>query len=92
MDTLLEKAVGSPRALSRTELVRLLEWPDAGELFAAAYAVKIREIGRSVSNLCIKRLIYFLNGVSWICNYQGIYIFKKIPKFRCGIFIEKCFA
>ena len=42
MDALLTKAVADSRVLSREELVRLLEWPDAQELFAAAYEVKRR--------------------------------------------------
>ena len=66
MDVLLERAAAEPRALSRRELAVLLEWPDAQELFAAAYRVKIREIGRRVSlrglvecgNVCAKNCLY----------------------------------
>ena len=66
MDSLLERAAAAPRALSRRELAVLLEWPDAQELFAAAYAVKSREIGRRVSlrglvecgNVCAKNCLY----------------------------------
>ena len=66
MDGLLSRAMESPRTLSRQELLRLLEWPDAHALFAAAYAVKTREIGRKVSlrglvecgNVCAKNCLY----------------------------------
>lgn len=54
------------RSLSRRDLVRLLEWPDVRELFAAAYEVKVREVGRNVSlrglvecgNVCAKNCLY----------------------------------
>ena len=66
MDPFLSELAETPRAVSRTDLVRLLEWPDAKELFAAAYAVKVRESGRSVSlrglvecgNVCAKNCLY----------------------------------
>ena len=66
MSELLSKAIAMPRTLSRQELARLLEWPDAQELFAAAYEVKVREIGRRVSlrglvecgNICAKNCLY----------------------------------
>lgn len=66
MDALLSKAVAASRVLSREELVRLLEWPDAQELFAAAYEVKSREVGRIVAlrglvecgNVCAKNCLY----------------------------------
>ena len=47
--SLLNKAAVVPRALTHRELVELLTWPDADALFAAAYEVKCREIGRFVS-------------------------------------------
>lgn len=66
MTNLLDKATNTPKAISRPELVRLLTWPDADELFAAAYAVKVRVIGRAVSfrgliecgNVCEKNCLY----------------------------------
>ena len=66
MSELLSKAVAVPRMLSRRELAKLLEWPDVQELFAAAYEVKVREIGRRVSlrglvecgNVCAKNCLY----------------------------------
>ena len=66
MDSLLEKASARSRALSRKELAKLLSWPDAQELFAAAYEVKVRETGRKVSfrglvecgNVCEKNCLY----------------------------------
>ena len=44
MDPFLSELVENPRALSRPELIRLLEWPNAKELFGAAYEVKVREV------------------------------------------------
>ncbi len=66
MSTLLEKAAARPRALAQSELAALLAWPDAKELFAAAYEVKSREVGRAVSfrgliecgNVCEKNCLY----------------------------------
>ena len=49
MTTLLDKAAVAPRSLTHRELVEVLAWPDADALFAAAYAVKCREIGKFVS-------------------------------------------
>ena len=45
----MDKAVAAPRALTHRELAEVLAWPDASALFAAAYAVKCREIGKAVS-------------------------------------------
>ena len=64
-----EKAAGRARALSRGELAELLEWPDAGELYAAAYAVKTREVGRVVS---FRGLVEFGNVCEKNCLYCGI--------------------
>ena len=66
MDSLLSKAIETSRALSCEEIVRLLQWPDAQELFAAAYEVKCREVGRVVAlrglvecgNVCAKNCLY----------------------------------
>ena len=66
MDPFLSELVENPRALSRPELIRLLEWPNAKELFGAAYEVKVREVGRNVSlrglvecgNFCAKNCLY----------------------------------
>ena len=69
MTTLLEKAAAAPRALTRRELVELLAWPDADELFAAAYAVKCREIGKFVS---FRGLVEFGNACEKDCFYCGI--------------------
>lgn len=49
MTNLLDKANRTTKSISRPELSSLLAWPDAEKLFAAAYAVKTREVGRSVS-------------------------------------------
>ena len=69
MDSLLSKAIETPRALSREELVRLLEWPDAQELFAAAYEVKRREVGCAVA---LRGLVECGNVCSKDCLYCGI--------------------
>ena len=66
METLLDRAAKQPRALTRRELAELLAWPDAKELFAAAYSVKLREVGNAVSfrglvecgNVCEKDCLY----------------------------------
>ena len=69
MMSLLNKAAVVPRALSHNELVELLTWPDAEELFSAAYAVKCREIGRFVS---FRGLVEFGNICEKDCYYCGI--------------------
>ena len=69
MDALLSKAVATPRALSREELVRLLEWPDVQELFAAAYEVKRREVGCVVA---LRGLVEYGNVCAKDCLYCGI--------------------
>ena len=66
---LLEKAAAKPRALTHRELAELLAWPDARELFAAAYEVKCREIGRRVS---FRGLVEFGNVCEKDCYYCGI--------------------
>jgi len=69
MNPLLEKAAAAPRALTRGELAALLAWPDPDELFRAAYAVKVREIGRRVS---LRGLVEFGNACEKDCLYCGI--------------------
>ena len=69
MDALLSRAIGVPRALSHGELVRLMEWPDAQELFAAAYEVKSREVGRIVA---LRGLVECGNACAKNCLYCGI--------------------
>ena len=78
--SLLEKAAARPCALTHRELVELLTWPDAQELFAAAYAVKAREVGRTVSfrglvecgNVCEKNCLYcgIRKGNAKVNRYQ----------------------
>lgn len=69
MPALFEKAASAPGALTHKELVEALTWPDADELFAAAYAVKCREIGKFVS---FRGLIEFGNVCEKDCYYCGI--------------------
>ncbi len=67
--TLLDKAAAQPRALEHREIAELLAWPDARELFAAAYSVKEREVGRVVS---FRGLIECGNACEKDCLYCGI--------------------
>ena len=67
--SLLDKAAANARILTRRELATLLEWPDAHELFAAAYEVKCREIGKRVS---LRGLVEFGNICEKDCFYCGI--------------------
>jgi len=67
--SLLERATEKKRALTRGELAQLLMWPDASDVFAAAYAVKCREIGRVVS---FRGIVEFGNICEKDCYYCGI--------------------
>ncbi|MBR6588272.1 MAG: [Kiritimatiellae bacterium] len=67
--SLLDKASSAPRALTHRELVELLTWPEADALFAAAYEVKRRDIGRAVS---FRGLVEFGNMCEKDCYYCGI--------------------
>ena len=69
MASLPEKAAERPRALAHRELAELVAWPDADALFAAAYTVKCREIGRVVS---FRGLVEFGNACEKDCFYCGI--------------------
>ena len=69
MKSLLDRAAESPQVLTHEELVEVLTWPDADELFAAAYEVKCREIGRVVS---FRGIIEFGNICEKDCYYCGI--------------------
>lgn len=66
---LLGRAAATPRTLSHRELVALLSWPDARELYAAAYAVKVRVSGKGVS---IRGLVECGNVCEKDCRYCGI--------------------
>ncbi len=69
METLLQKAASKPQALAHRELAELLAWPDAKALFEAAYEVKAREVGRTVS---FRGLVEFGNICRKDCYYCGI--------------------
>ena len=69
MASLLDKAVAATRALTHRELAEVLAWPDASALFAAAYAVKCRVIGKFVS---FRGLVEFGNVCEKDCYYCGI--------------------
>ena len=77
MPALFEKAASAPGALTHKELVEALTWPDADELFAAAYAVKCREIGKFVS---FRGLIEFGN----VCEKNCFYLMKAVGSKRTG--------
>ena len=66
---LFDKAAGKPRNLTHRELADLIAWPDAKALFAAAYAVKVRETGKKVS---FRGLIEAGNICEKDCYYCGI--------------------
>lgn len=69
MMNLLDRAAETPRTLAHRELVGLLTWPDVQELYAAAYDVKVREVGKKVS---IRALVECGNVCEKDCLYCGI--------------------
>jgi len=69
MSSVLERASAAPYSLSHQEMVELLSLDDATELFAAAYQVKLRHIGKRVS---LRGLIELGNTCAKDCLYCGI--------------------
>lgn len=69
MNEIFSKAIALPRVLSHSELIQFLEWENEKELFAAAYKVKVREIGKKVS---LRGLIECGNFCAKNCLYCGI--------------------
>jgi biotin synthase len=69
VDPLVEKALRRPRNLSHGELVALLSRKDATELFAAAYDLKCRHVGKTVS---LRGLVELGNRCAKNCFYCGI--------------------
>ena len=69
IDDLLAKAAERPQALTHPELMRVITTPDAPALFAAAYAVKERVVGRRVS---LRGIVEFGNACEKDCYYCGI--------------------
>ena len=69
MRSLTDRAASKPRNLTHRELAELIAAPDANALYSAAYAVKVREIGRRVS---LRGLIEFGNACEKDCLYCGI--------------------
>ena len=69
MPDLLDKAAAASRALTHRELAEVLLWPNADELFNAAYEVKCRVVGRRVA---FRGLIEFGNVCEKNCFYCGI--------------------
>ena len=69
MNPLIEKAARKPYNLTHGEIVSLLALEDTAELFAAAYELKCRHVGKIVS---LRGLIEFSNQCSKNCYYCGI--------------------
>ena len=69
MESIIEKALQQPGALTRNEIAELLSLEDTKELFTAAYEVKCRYIGKRVS---LRGLIEMGNLCAKDCYYCGI--------------------
>ena len=68
-ETVLTRATNAPETLSQGDLAALIAWPDANALFAAAYEVKTRNVGRRVS---MRGLLEIGNVCEKSCHYCGI--------------------
>jgi len=69
MEPLIEKALRRPHGLAHDELVALLSLEDTSELFAAAYELKCRHVGKVVS---LRGLVELGNHCAKNCYYCGI--------------------
>ena len=69
MESIIEKALQQPGALTRNEIAELLSLEDTKELFTTAYEVKCRYIGKRVS---LRGLIEMGNLCAKDCYYCGI--------------------
>ena len=69
MDALIEKAMRTPYSLSHDEVISLLETENTDELFSAAYQLKCRYIGKTVS---MRGIIEMGNVCAKDCYYCGI--------------------
>ena len=69
MNSIIEKALQQPGAMTQQEIVALLSLEDTKELFAAAYQLKCRYIGKRVS---LRGLIEMGNVCAKDCFYCGI--------------------
>ena len=69
MNTIIEKAIQTPYGLSHEELVALLALDETDELFQAAYQLKCRTIGKTVS---LRGLVELGNQCAKNCYYCGI--------------------
>ncbi len=69
LNDLLQKAAAKPHNLDFDELVELLSTEDAEKLFAAAYELKLRYIGKKVN---LRGLIELGNYCTKDCYYCGI--------------------
>ena len=82
MDPLIEKALTRPYNLAHDELVELLSLADAEELFAAAYELKCRHVGKVVS---LRGIIEMGNGCAKNCFYCGIRRDNtRVSRYRLG--------
>lgn len=69
MQTRLKQALSCPHNLSRSDIAELLATTEPASLFAAAYTVKERHIGKHVA---LRGLIEFGNHCQKDCYYCGI--------------------
>lgn len=69
MNPLIEKALARPYNLEHDELAALLSLDDPTELFDAAYRLKCRYVGKSVS---LRGLVELGNNCAKNCFYCGI--------------------
>ena len=82
MDPLIEKALCRPYKLAHDELVALLSLEDTTELFAAAYELKCRYVGKVVS---LRGLVELGNHCAKNCYYCGIRRGNPhVPRYRLG--------
>ena len=82
MDALIEKALAKPYNLTHDEIVSLLNCEDAEELFAAAYELKCRYVGKVVA---LRGIVEMGNVCAKNCYYCGIRRGNaKVSRYRLG--------
>ena len=82
MDRLIEKALARPYGLAHDEIVSLLGRADAKELFAAAYELKCRHVGKVVA---LRGIVEMGNVCAKNCYYCGIRRGNaKVSRYRLG--------
>ena len=82
MDALIEKALEKPYNLTHDEIISLLEREEAEELFAAAYELKCRYVGKVVA---LRGIVEMGNVCAKNCYYCGIRRGNaKVSRYRLG--------